>query len=64
MARTAGTAKRKQWEYETFSCNPEEDVVEFDSKLNALGEKGWELVGVVPAPSTQFLVFKRPKGWG
>jgi hypothetical protein len=58
------SAERKQWEYQTFSVNPEEDVAGFDHKLNEAGEKGWELVGVVPTTSTAFLVFKRPRGWG
>lgn len=37
-------AKRKQWEYEAIPASPENDFAGFDTKLNDLGKKGWELV--------------------
>jgi hypothetical protein len=54
---------RKQWEYETYSVSLENDVPDFHNKLDGLGEKGWELVGVLPKEHSELLIFKRPRGW-
>jgi hypothetical protein len=53
----------KQWEYETYSVSLENDVPDFHNKLDGLGEKGWELVGVLPKEHSELLIFKRPRGW-
>jgi hypothetical protein len=55
---------RQKWEYEFFSAEPETDTAGFDEKLNKRGEQGWELVGIVSdkQDSTNFFIFKRPKG--
>ena len=55
---------KKQWEYETYSVSLENDVPDFHNKLDSLGEKGWELVGVLPKEHSELLIFKRPRGWG
>jgi hypothetical protein len=43
------------WEYKHLVA----DTALEDAELNALGAEGWELVGVVPAPSATHLYFKR-----
>lgn len=47
------------WEYETFQGN----IVGADRPLEELGQKGWELCGVVPGERQvdSFYIFKRPK---
>jgi hypothetical protein len=57
------TVVRQQWEYETYSISLENDVPDFHKKLDGLGEKGWELVGVLPKEHSELLIFKRPRGW-
>jgi hypothetical protein len=57
------TVERKQWEYETYSVPLENDVPDFHKALNDLGEKGWELVGILPKEDSEVLIFKRPRGW-
>jgi hypothetical protein len=54
--------ERELWEYEVMSASLEREIGEFGQKLNELGEKGWELAGVVPRGKNTFLVFKRPRG--
>lgn len=43
------------WEYKQLLAQTGPD----EAELNALGAQGWELVGVVPAPSGTHLYFKR-----
>lgn len=49
-----------QWQHAWISVNPNErdDI----SKLEQMGNEGWELVSVIPWGQTIFLMFfKRPK---
>ena len=55
---------QQQWEYETYSVPLDNEVPDFHQKLDGLGEKGWELVGVLPKEHSELLIFKRPRGSG
>jgi len=55
---------KRQWEYETYSVSLEDDIPDFHNKLDSLGERGWELVGVLPKEHSELLIFKRRRGWG
>jgi len=59
-----GTAAGQQWEYETYSVSLDNEVPDFHKRLDDLGEKGWELVGVLPKEHSELLIFKRHRGWG
>ena len=61
-AKTTSDAKQQR-EYETYSVSLEDDVPDFHSRLDGLGQKGWELVGVLPKEHSELLIFKRPRGW-
>jgi hypothetical protein len=54
-------AERKQWEYETHSVPLDNEVPDFHKTLNDLGEKGWELVGILPKEHSELLIFKRSR---
>jgi hypothetical protein len=47
----------QKWEYQKISWS----VTSEGETLNQLGDKGWEMCGVVPGPSYTTLIFKRPK---
>jgi hypothetical protein len=49
----------QRWEYRIVDSNQRERVAE--DQLNALGNDGWELVGIVPGPKAAQFVFKRPR---
>ena len=47
-----------QWEYRVVETWNEDGL---ESKLNGLGQKNWELVGVIARKGQERFVFKRPK---
>jgi len=47
-----------QWEYRVVETGNEDGL---ESKLNELGQKNWELVGVIARKGQERFVFKRPK---
>ena len=47
-----------QWEYRVFEAGNEDGL---ESELNELGQKNWELVGVIARKGQERFVFKRPK---
>lgn len=53
--------ERQQWEYRVVTKNVAEESTQSEGDLNALGQDGWELVGVVPRPTTVQFFFKRVK---
>jgi hypothetical protein len=64
VKKAVKTVERRQWEYETYSVSLENEVPDFHKTLNDLGEKGWELVGILPKEHAELLIFKRTRGWG
>jgi len=47
-----------QWEYRVVETGNEDGL---ESELNQLGQKNWELVGVIARKGKERFVFKRPK---
>ena len=47
-----------QWEYRVVEAGNEDGL---ESELNQLGQKNWELVGVIARKGQERFVFKRPK---
>jgi predicted small lipoprotein YifL len=47
-----------QWEYRVVEAGNEDGL---ESELNQLGQKNWELVGVIARKGKERFVFKRPK---
>ena len=47
-----------QWEYRVVETGNEDGL---ESELNKLGQKNWELVGVIARKGQERFVFKRPK---
>ena len=47
-----------QWEYRVVETGNEDGL---ESELNELGQKNWELVGVIARKGQERFVFKRPK---
>ena len=47
-----------QWEYRVVETGNEDGL---ESKLNGLGQKNWELVGVIARKGQERFIFKRPK---
>ena len=47
-----------QWEYRVVETGNEDGL---ESELNQLGQKNWELVGVIARKGQERFVFKRPK---
>ena len=47
-----------QWEYRVVETGNEDGL---ESELNQLGQKNWELVGVIARTGQERFVFKRPK---
>jgi hypothetical protein len=52
--------KPLKWEYKQVVTNLESEKPLDESKLNALGEEGWELAGVAQHPPLAYYYFKRP----
>jgi len=52
--------ERTAWEYKYFSRNLSEGKALPEEELSALGEEGWELVGVFCESGTVHFYFKRP----
>ena len=51
--------EKEGWEYKVITrCGADEPLMSED-ELNALGESGWELAGVVPLSGTAQFYFKR-----
>lgn len=53
----------EQWEYKIVAYTHWSGAKlkpEHEEELNALGEEGWELVGMSAVSTTMTLVFKRP----
>lgn len=55
--RAADVPPTQKWEYQKISWS----VTSEGDTLNGLGEKGWELCGVVPGQAYTTLIFKRTK---
>ena len=53
--------ERQQWEYRVVRKNVADEPILSEGDLNALGQDGWELVGVVPLPTMVQFFFKRVK---
>jgi len=53
--------ERQLWEYRVVTKNVADEPPLSEGDLNALGQDGWELVGVVPLPTTVQFLFKRVK---
>jgi hypothetical protein len=52
-----------KWEYRVKPLDPG-DPLDWEDKLNYLGEDGWELVSVIPPIEKDWwpqVIFKRPK---
>ncbi len=47
----------QKWEYQKISWS----ITSEGETLNQLGDKGWEMRGVVPGAAYTTLIFKRPK---
>jgi hypothetical protein len=67
-------AMNKKWEYKVIGVNSvfeAKDDIKIENKLNALGEDGWELVGILdqvnsgwgtqPRVESNFILLKREK---
>ncbi len=52
-----------QWEYKVIEQNTSKEAAINEQELRALGEKGWEVTGVLPSNScnTNQTILKRPK---
>jgi hypothetical protein len=52
-----------KWEYKFTTSESGEDIKVWINRLNAYGDSGWELVGVIPETERNVLgaYFKRPK---
>ncbi len=53
--------ERQKWEYRVVMKNVADEPTLSEGDLNTLGKDGWELVGVVPLPTTVQFFFKRVK---
>lgn len=51
--------KRLKWEYKQVIRNLESEKPLDETELNALGEDGWELTGIVQQPPNTYFYFKR-----
>jgi hypothetical protein len=51
--------KPLKWEYKQVVRNVEQEKPLDESELNALGEEGWELSGIVQQPPLTYYYFKR-----
>ena len=48
-----------QWEYKRIECLLNDQAAPTEGDLNALGEEGWELVGILTYRDRVYLYFKR-----
>jgi hypothetical protein len=48
-----------KWEYKQIARNLEKESPLNETELNALGEEGWEVSGVVQQPPVAYFYFKR-----
>jgi Domain of unknown function (DUF4177) len=53
--------EKEGWEYKVLSKNTTDDPGLTEDELNALGKNGWELVGIIPLPSTVQFYLKRTR---
>jgi hypothetical protein len=51
--------KRLKWEYKQIVRNAESEKPLDEAELNALGEDGWEMTGVVQQTPLTYYYFKR-----
>jgi hypothetical protein len=51
--------KQLKWEYKQIARNLENEKPLEEAEMNALGEDGWEMTGVVQHTSTAYFYFKR-----
>jgi hypothetical protein len=51
--------KSLKWEYKQIVRNLKKDGALEESKLNQLGEEGWEMSGVAQQPPLAYFYFKR-----
>ena len=51
--------KQLKWEYKQIIRNFENEKLLAETELNALGEDGWELTGIVQQPPNTYFYFKR-----
>ena len=59
-APTIYVYEKQKWEYKTISRKAGRRMMS-DAELSALGESGWELVGVVPLAREVQFYFKRAR---
>ncbi len=52
-----------KWEYKLIASEEKQDMEQWVERLNAFGDTGWELVGIIPETERNVLAayFKRPK---
>jgi hypothetical protein len=53
--------EKQRWEYRVLSKNAAEQSTVTEDELNALGQDGWELVGLVSSPNSVQLYLKRAR---
>ena len=51
--------EKQGWEYKVVTKDAPDGQPLSEDELNALGESGWELVGIVPLPNKAHFYFKR-----
>jgi hypothetical protein len=51
--------KQLKWEYKQIVRNAESEKLPDEAELNALGEDGWEMTGVVQQLPLSYYYFKR-----
>jgi len=51
--------KQLKWEYKQIVRNFENEKPLDETELNALGEDGWELIGIAQQPPNTYFYFKR-----
>ncbi|HJS17753.1 MAG TPA: hypothetical protein VJ785_03330 [Anaerolineales bacterium] len=54
--------KPLKWEYKQIVRNLESEKPLAETELNALGEDGWEMIGIAQHPPFAFFYFKRQVG--
>jgi len=53
--------ERQQWQYRVVTSGAADEPTPSEHDLNALGQDGWELVGIIQLPAKTQFVFKRAK---
>jgi hypothetical protein len=51
--------EKQAWEYKVVVEKAAAEAMPSEQEMNALGESGWELAGVVPLPDKVHFYFKR-----